>query len=133
MLLVKTFIAYSANKGIGLFADQLIPKNVKYWKRDEVFDNIFTPFQISSLEVIAVEYIKKHGFLETSGNWYLCNDNGRFSNHSDNPNSRNLVDEKGLVQFSVTTRDILKGEEILCDYKEICLDSKNNLGFDVSQ
>ncbi len=129
MLLLETFIDLSPGKGIGLFAKENISKGTKYWIRNEIFDNVFTPLQITSLEKITIDYIKKHGFLEVSGNWYLCGDNARFSNHSNDPNSRNIYDENNLVQYTIAVRDIKTGEEISCDYQEICWDCKEGLNF----
>ncbi len=131
MLLVQTYVDFSPNKGIGLFAKENILEGTKYWIRNEIFDNVISPQQLVLLEEIAVSYIKEHGFLEITGNWYLCCDNARFSNHSENPNSKDYFDSKGLVEFTLASKDILTGEEILCNYKEICLECKNNLNFKV--
>ncbi|MBI2274709.1 MAG: SET domain-containing protein-lysine N-methyltransferase [Bacteroidetes bacterium] len=130
MLLVETFIDCTRHKGVGLFAKEFIKQGTIYWVRNESFDRLFTEETLSNLDPFAIRYIEKYGFLETSGNWYLCNDNARFSNHSDNPNSDNHLDEFGVVQYCTASRDINKGDEILCDYTKVCQTCKNGVDFE---
>jgi len=129
MLLVETYIAISERKGIGLFTKSFIPKGTVYWIRDEKFDRVFTKGQMLELRSLAIAYIQYHGFLEKSGNWYLCNDNARFSNHSSNPNTINHFDNDGLIKHSSMSQDINEGEEITCDYTEICMTCANGIDF----
>lgn len=120
MLLVETFINCTSERGVGLFSKKFIPKGTIYWIRNESFDSVFSKKVMATMEKLAINYIKKYGFLEKSGNWYLCNDNDRFSNHSLHPNSKNHFDENGIVKYCTTLCNIATGEEILCDYTEIC-------------
>jgi SET domain-containing protein len=129
MLLVETFLAVSPGKGVGLYAKSLIPMGMKYWERNEVYDKIISPAEMETLPELAAKYIKTYGFLEPNGNWYLCRDNARFSNHSDNANSSNLFDEDGAVLAHIATRDIKEGEEISCDYTELCQTCKEGITF----
>ncbi len=129
MLLVETFINCTAGKGVGLFAKKPIAKGTVYWIRNESFDRVFTLEHKNSLEPIAAEYLEKYGFMEANGNWYLCNDNARFSNHSNKPNSYNHFDDHGIVKYCTTSKDILEGEEILCDYTEVCQTCKEGVNF----
>ena len=120
MLIVETYLDFSHGKGVGLFAKANILKGTKYWIRNEFFDKIFRPDDFEKLEKISIDYIQKHGFLEISGNWYLCGDNARFTNHSYTPNSENKYDSNNLVEYSYALQDIKIGEEIFCDYTKIC-------------
>jgi len=120
MLLVETYIDCTEKMGVGLFAKKFIKKGTMYWTRNESFDRLFTESEMDLLEEFAVFYIKKYGFMEMSGHWYLCNDNARFSNHSDNPNSEINFNEKGIAQYYVTTKDIQPGEQLLIDYRKVC-------------
>lgn len=129
MLLVQTYIDCTSHKGVGLFAHQFIPVGTKYWVRDENFDRLFTAEEKAILKLIASQYIEKYGFLEASGNWYLCNDNARFSNHSTAPNSKCHFDENGIVQYYTATKDIQEREEILLDYREVCQTCKDGVDF----
>ena len=132
MLLIETYLDLSPGKGLGLFAKCDIVKGTRFWLRSEVFDKVITPDDMNSLNELALEYVKRFGCLEKTNNWYLCADNARFSNHADNPNSKNEFDENGLIKYHVASRDIKAGEEIFCDYKELCQTCKNGISFSES-
>lgn len=130
MLLVETFIDCTSCKGVGLFAKEFIKQGTTYWVRNESFDRVFTQERLSSIDLFAFRYIEKYGFLETSGDWHLCNDNSRLSNHSYDPNSENHCDALGIVRYCIASRDIKTGEEILCDYTKVCQACKNGADFE---
>ncbi len=129
MLLVETYLDISPGRGIGLFAKSDLPAGTKYWTRNEIFDKTFSIQELERLEKIASEYFMKYGFLEASGNWYLCGDNARFSNHSPVANTINYFDEKGIVQYSDILKTIRAGQEIFIDYTQICETCKNGVNF----
>lgn len=131
MLLVETFLNTSPGKGVGLFAKFDIPKNTKYWVRNERFDKVISVTELKDYPLIASDYITKYGFLEKSNNWYLCGDNARFSNHSSSPNTLHLFNQEGLLQYCIALCDIHTGDEITCNYVEICLTCKNGVDFDI--
>jgi|APLak6261682215_1056145.scaffolds.fasta_scaffold02099_4 hypothetical protein len=130
MLVVETYLSESRGKGIGIFAKYDIPKDSIWWIRNENFDKVITPGELHSYDELAKQFIKEYGFLEATGNWHLCIDNARFSNHSDLPNTFNNWNESGELVSCIAIKDIKAGEEILCDYKEICITCKENLGFE---
>ena len=130
MLLVETYIAPVAGKGIGLFAKTSILKGETYWLRNEAFDRIFSPEVLTKFPRNVIEYIQKHGFLEVNGNWYLCGDNARFSNHSVNSNSVNHFDASGLIDRCFAAFDIAANEEITCNYFDTCQSCANGLPFE---
>jgi uncharacterized protein len=130
MLTVETYLAESKGKGVGLFAKKPIPKGEAWWIRNEAFDKVTDQAIVESYPPLAKTFIKNYGFLEPTGRWYLCIDNARFSNHSDLPNSMNILNDKGEILSCIAFRDILEGEEILCDYRDTCITCANNLGFD---
>lgn len=129
MLILETYLDKSLGRGIGLFAAQNVMAGTKYWVRDDFFDKIITPWQLSCFKKRGRDYIRKYGFKERNGNWYLCGDNARFSNHSINPNTSNHFDNKGLLQFCTISKDIKAGDEILCNYVEICSECKKGVKF----
>ncbi|MBS1526683.1 MAG: SET domain-containing protein [Bacteroidetes bacterium] len=131
MLIVETYIGPVSGKGIGLFAGQFIPKGSVYWIRDLNFDREFSPDELEALQEPGRTYIQKHGFLQSDGKWYLCGDNARFSNHSDQPNSINQFDDHQRIIKCVAAIDICEGEEITCDYRDTCRTCANGLPFDV--
>ncbi|QHS56540.1 SET domain-containing protein [Mucilaginibacter sp. 14171R-50] len=130
MLLVETYIAPVEGKGMALFAKVPISKGTVYWRRDESFDRLFTPETLGRLPLNVISYIQIHGFQEVTGNWYLCGDNARFTNHSLDPNFINHYDEAGLVDYCFTDRDIAAGEEIVCDYYDTCQSCASGLPFE---
>jgi SET domain-containing protein len=129
MLVIETYVGTSEGKGIGLFAKQIIPKGFKWWVRNEKFDKKISIAKLRTYSHLAITFIKTYGFLEATGNWYLCIDNARFSNHSDTPNTSNILNEKGELISCIAAKEISANEEILCNYRETCLACISNLGF----
>ena len=111
MLLVRTKIGFSGIHGIGLFADQFIPKGTITWKYDPEFDISFTEEQVEKLSDIAKERFFHYSYFDKDLNKYvLCWDDLRFINHSDDPN----IDS--TPRQDMAKRDIHLGEELLCNY-----------------
>jgi len=123
MLLVKTKIGQSKISGIGLFADQFIKKGTAIWKFQTGFDLRVGKDELGNLSESAKEQFLKYAYLNPDTQKYiLCFDDARFFNHSDEPNSIDVDspgDEEGL---DVADRDIEKGEELTCNYKDFDAD-----------
>jgi SET domain-containing protein len=112
MLLVKTRLGESSIHGIGVLANEFIPKGTLVWKWHEGVDQNISTQLVDALPDIAKEYIKRYSWF--SGGWYcLCSDNDRFLNHSDNPNC-GLLGDWG----DVALKDIQIGEELTVDYRK---------------
>lgn len=127
MLLIETYLKEVEGKGIGLFAGEKILSGSMWHKDEDIFDKKYTrDFVLSNgLKKFFYHYATYH--LEEDC-FYLCSDNARFVNHSENPNTYYDKEKGGC--FAV--RDIEKGEEITCDYKTICDDSRiNGLDFEM--
>lgn len=131
MLLIESYLDNSSGRGFGLFASAYIKKNTVFWVRNELFDKIITNKEFFKLNQISKKYVERYACLEKSGNWYLCSDNSRFSNHSFKNNTINVFDNMGILQKQFASKDIKAGEEILCDYTELCLTCKNGLNFNL--
>lgn len=117
MLLIKTKIKESEIHGIGLFADEFIPKGAEIWRFTPGFDQKFTREQILSFPDLLQIYIYKYSWRSKKSKFYIFSaDNGKYFNHSDNPNalSEYRDDEEEVV--TVALRDIQIGEEILDNY-----------------
>lgn len=117
LLLVKTKIAPSHIHGIGLFADQFVPKGTLIWKFTPGFDLTFTREQILNFPVLLQIYISKYSWRSKTSRLYcFSSDNGKYFNHSNNPNClseyRNSKDEV----VTIAIRDIQKDEEITDNY-----------------
>lgn len=124
MTVVETYLKETEYKGIGLFAGKFLPKGTIWWKDTPNFDKIITIEEYNSLLDLQKEFWKKYMFVKKDGTMYMCVDNARFINHSDNPNTGNIGED------CLVLKDIQKGEELTCDYREICERCSKNLGFE---
>ncbi len=112
MLLIKTKIGNSGIHGIGLFANQFVPKGTVTWKYHPLFDTAFSEDEIIEMSDPAKKIFFHYAYFDKDLNKYvLCFDDQRFINHS----------LKGLnihstVREDIAARDIHPGEELLCDY-----------------
>jgi len=119
MLTVKASAKPSSINGIGLFADEKIPKGTVMWKYDPRFDISYSPEEVENFPAMQQDQIDRYAYLsKTSGKYIYSMDDSRFTNHSSqNPN-------EDVVQFpnepetcGVANRDIEIGEEILVNYR----------------
>lgn len=112
MLRVKTKLGLSKVNGVGLFADQFIPKGTVTWSYDKNFDVKWTEKDIKDLPAWTKEQFSKYSYFDYEQNCFiLCADDQRFINHSIDPNiiSTPNEDRAGC--------DIAPGEELLCNYE----------------
>jgi uncharacterized protein len=116
MLLIKTKLGLSSKRGIGLFADQDIPKKCAIGSNKDDSSIIrYTERQWVDLEnKLSKEsfvHIKRYAYKNKDDGLYWLNlDNTRFVNHSKNPNIATVGDD------DIAIRDIKRGEEIFIDY-----------------
>jgi SET domain-containing protein len=83
MLFVKTKVLPSKIHGLGLFADEFIPKGTIIWKFTPGFDLKFTKEQIKSVPKQVQEYLETYCWLsKKSGKYCFSSDNGKYFNHS---------------------------------------------------
>ena len=115
MLLVKTKIGKSKIHGIGLFADQFIPKGTLVQKFMSGFDLIISREEVSKLSEPSKEQFLKYAYKNKKGNYILCFDDTRFLNHSDNPN---LISDDPNEEIDIAARNIEKGEELTVNYRD---------------
>lgn len=112
MILVKTRVGKSDIEGLGMIADEFIPKGTKIWEFVEGLDISLDQTAYSKLPKLAQDYFKHYGYLDReTKSWMLGFDNDRFWNHSDLPNT---VDKGDIV---IAKSDIQPGQEITCDYR----------------
>jgi SET domain-containing protein len=128
MNIVKTYIDKSPVNGTGLFAAEFIPKGTLIWELQDHFDTVikeddfkFITGPTSTMSKVQKEYLFKYCYFK-NGKRVLCADDAKFANHSLNANTISTFDK----QYAKV--DIQIGEEIFCDYREICDDfDENNL------
>ena len=117
MLLVKTKVKESKIHGLGLFADEFIPKATEVWRFTPRFDLKFTREQILAFPKTLQVYIYKYSWRGKKSKLYcFASDNGKFFNHSENPNviSQHTENEEEVV--TIAAGDIEAGEEITDNY-----------------
>ena len=123
MLKVKTYIAESKipQAGLGCFAGEFIPKGKLIWEFDPRIDRSYAESDILQMDELTKEFIFKYSF-KYRGTYYLCVDNAKFFNHSENPNCKIIessIDEKGNFNLHlrlITIKDIKAGEEVTAKY-----------------
>lgn len=122
MLLVRTRLGQSLIHGIGLFADEPIPKDAIIWRFNPNIDIRLRPEAIEELSFAAQEQMRRYSYREKhSGLYVLCGDDARFFNHSSTPNCLDLYN--GIdSDITIALRDIAPGEELTCDYAMFDLD-----------
>jgi SET domain-containing protein len=129
MLLVKTKVAPSPVHGLGLFADQFIPKGTRIWEFDETVDSRFDASRLVGLTEPEHDELLKHTYLNPrSGLYVVCGDDARYMNHSDAPNTADVGYDEGVVNgegITVAARDIEQGEELFSDYRAFDADARN--------
>src|SRR3954470_21175324 len=121
MLMVRTTVRQSEVHGVGLFADEFIPKGAMIWKFDGSVDCRYDESQLAALPEDDQERLRTYCYLNPRTRLYVyCGDNARYINHSEQPNTRDLGFEEGLFEgegITVAARDIQQEEEILSDYR----------------
>lgn len=120
MLLVKTTLKLSPINGIGLFANQFIPKGTNVWVFCKGFDQKIDIKEVEHLSEFSYSQFEKYAYLSRKSNKFiLCFDDARFFNHSRNPNVscifENISEEEDICY---AIKDIAVGEELTCDYRD---------------
>ena len=114
MIIVPTYLEKSPLHGFGVFAKDFIPKGTKVWEFHEKIDLRFSPEEFAALPPSVQEEIEIHMYEpEAGGAYYYETTMGKYMNHSRDPNV-----DFGLVNVGFATRNIEKGEELLCDYRQ---------------
>ena len=112
MYLVKTYLLESPVHGIGVFADQDIPKGTVMWRFAKNFDRLYTPAEVLALTPEVQEFLSHYSY-GWKGHICFPADNDRFTNHADKPNTA-IVDNGDIIAL----RDIKKHEEVSIDYRQ---------------
>lgn len=130
MTLVKIEVKPSAIHGLGCFAREPIAAGRLIWKFDEQYDRVLKKEFVQSLPLAAKENLLIYAFVsKTTGDYILCSDDSRFTNHSPTSNVVCVIppgtENNDLECYA--TRPILPGEEITNDYREFDAESGEDL------
>ncbi len=112
MLVVKTSLKEIKGKGIGLIAEQKIKNGQVVWKFNPIID---IKIKEKDIPKEAKEFFKTYAVNRGNGIIFFNTDNARFINHSKNPNTKSLGEEKE----NIAIKDIKQGEEITINYEDI--------------
>jgi SET domain-containing protein len=115
MLQIAYYIKESTipNAGYGIFTAQDIKKGDIVWKFNKDTMKILTENDIESINNEEIKkMILKHTYKIKNYYYYDLTD-GKFANHSDDPN---LIETNDINSCSVASRDIKKDEELFSDY-----------------
>jgi SET domain-containing protein len=117
MLKVKTKLSESKieGAGIGLFAAEFIPKGTVIWEFTPYIDRVYSESEFQSHTGLEKEFLEKYCYRYL-GNYYLCVDNSRFFNHSDQPNCYSFDFNEYNLGCTKALVDIQEGEELTDDY-----------------
>ena len=115
MLLVPTYVAPSAVEGVGVFAAEDIPEGTMIWQLEQALDRLIPVSEVASQPESVREFIERYAYPYPHDTNLLVVelDNGRFMNHSDDPNTNFENPDAGY-----TRRAIAAHEEIVCNYAE---------------
>lgn len=126
MYLVKTYLDRSAIQGVGVFAGEDIKKDTIVWEFTHGIDQAIDEALLDTYSPHIQSFLKRYAFW-SKGKMFLCGDTGKYTNHSDTPNTGNTPDSLREIAL----RDIKKGEEITSDYRTFDDQSKDKLDFEV--
>ncbi len=125
MLRVRTKLGVSRIDGIGLFADQFIPRDTVVWEYNPLIDLKLKKEEIASLAEGARQQVQKYSYRdELTGLYIFCGDDARFFNHSDEPNCID-VNWGPFGGRTIAGRDIEAGVELTCNYSTFDKDMMN--------
>jgi SET domain-containing protein len=115
MLLVPTYVRPSRVEGVGVFAAEPIPAGTLIWRLDDQLDRLIHRRDVASQPDSMRQFIERYAYPYPHDPDYLIVelDNGRFMNHSDEPNTVFSDPDAGFM-----LRAIAADEELFCNYSE---------------
>jgi len=113
MMVVPNYLAPSRIHGLGVFAAEPIPAGTAVWVLHPRYDLTFPDAEVAAMPPVLRAFMDCYGYRDDRhpGLVFCGLDNGRFMNHSDDPNLDQIDDA------NVAVRDIAAGEELTCDYR----------------
>jgi len=118
MMQVPCVAKTSRLHGLGVFATNYIKEGTVIWSFNPLIDRPITFEEFATLPKRIQDYVAHYSYEIAEDKLYVfCGDDGRYMNHSDNPNTKG-VDSKDGYGITIAKCDIKPGEEITCDYRE---------------
>ncbi len=98
--------------GLGVFAKHSVAKGTKVYEFHPIIDREINASDLDQFPFHVIDLIKRHSqYIEDRAVFRLSADGDHFMNHSTDPN----IEDCGEQMFAC--RDILAGDELLCDYR----------------
>ena len=115
MMLIPTYVAPSRIEGVGIFAAEHVPEGALIWRLDPDFDRLLTRDKIATLSPLHQAFCERYGYPypHDPAQLIIELDNGRFMNHSEQPNTRFDDPDAGYARTRIAA-----GEELTCNYAE---------------
>ena len=105
--------------GLGVFADETIPKGTLIWQFTPGFDQIFTKQQITGFPKLLRTYLDTYAWKNKKTGLYCFGaDNAKYFNHADSPNTISQYEGNDQEVTTRASRDIAIGEELTSNYSE---------------
>ena len=118
MLMVRTELRPSRIHGIGVFLLEPVEAGQLIWRFDSRIDRSYSDEELEDMPELLQEFLRTYSTLHADLRlWVLCGDNGRYFNHSDNPNTTSLGIAFG---DDVAAEALPAGAELTSDYRTIC-------------
>lgn len=130
MLMVKTKVKTSTipKAGLGLFADQFIPKGTITWRFCHGYDLIVSKDDLLRFSAESrKQFLHYCYFDKNTRHFILCGDDERFINHSESPNVIQGKGESEIEGVEIAARDIKEGEELFVNYYDFDEDADRKL------
>ena len=129
MLKVKTYVKQSTVPGIGLglFAGEDIQSGTIIWELNPLIDRTISVAATREFTLLELEFLKKYAYRE-GNTLILCSDDGRYINHSYEPNVDDIINPDG-ASISLANQYIPRGTELFCNYSTFDDDCRNGIDF----
>lgn len=118
MMMVDTELRPSSIHGVGAFLLEPVKKGQLVWQFDSRIDRVYSEEELASLPKLTELFLRIYStWSETTQLWVLCGDNGRYFNHSSNPNT---ISAGIAFGEDIAVHDLAAGTELTSDYATIC-------------
>jgi SET domain-containing protein len=116
MILIRCQLARSDIEGLGVFTAEPVPAGTEVWRFDPRFDVLVSIDELARAPAPTREFFARFAYeiADYPGCMALDGDDGRFMNHSDDPNLD--FSTPGVARAA---RDIATGEELTCNYGQL--------------
>ncbi|RIJ31271.1 SET domain-containing protein [Henriciella algicola] len=122
MMLVPCYLAASDIEGLGVFSREPIKRGQLIWRFDPRVDRMISLDSFSDADERLSDFLKRYTYIPPYDRQVciLDGDEGRYMNHSEQPNTDFSSIDAGYALF-----DIPAGVELTCDYREFDTTAEN--------